>query len=38
MGKDSRTSPEKHKKGWWTRLLERLADANRGALQKGCRS
>jgi hypothetical protein len=39
MGKDSRTSREKKdKKGWWTRFLERLADANREALQQGCRS
>ena len=38
MGKDSRSSPEKQKKGWWTRFLERLADANRESLQKGCKS
>lgn len=38
MSKDSRTSPDKRKKGWWTRFLERLTNANRDALQQGCRS
>lgn len=38
MGKDSNTSREKGKKGWWTRFLEKLADANRESLQQGCRS
>ena len=38
MSKDSLTSPEQHKKGWWTRFLEKLAKANKEALQKGCKS
>ena len=38
MSKDSRSSQEKEKKGWWARFLERLADANREALQKGCKT
>jgi len=39
MGEDSRTSPQKTaKKGWWSKFLERLADANKEALQKGCKT
>jgi hypothetical protein len=38
MGKDSSERPEKAKKGWWSRFLERLANANREALSQGCKS
>jgi len=38
MSKDSLTSPEQGKKGWWTKFLERLTKANREALQQGCKT
>jgi hypothetical protein len=37
MGKDARPIPEPAKRGWWTRFLEKLAKANKEALQQGCK-
>jgi hypothetical protein len=37
MTKDSSHSTGQGKRGWWSRFLDKLAKANKEALQKGCK-
>ena len=37
MVKDQLRSAEQGAKGWWSRFLEKLAKANKEALEKGCK-